>query len=353
MSTPAEIAQKARQEAVPPEEIGKPADTDITADPEVKKTVTENQQVFFLLTKTIADQVKRDLEERQDKSNTQKLAMFTVVIGIVSAIGSFLGYTFIDRSVDAAFEERLDEQLAKFSLASELALVSSNAEYYKIHGLQTEQENQDAIDRIAALNSTFIEGVVWSGDNIDFVSDRFANRIRLLRAVEPLMEEFAAWGRDDLVIKLYNAAPAVMERSDSVLQDVIHSLGRTLLSLPEGSDSWLTETGSAREVYQTYRSFADRAEAMAFPELYLLFELNLRHLAGASNEEMEALIDKISDLIPNDESLFIDHMTDLLNETWRGAPDAETRLISTRVRDFLSRWASASPALMAVLDNEA
>lgn len=352
MSTPAEIAEKARQEAVPPEEIGKPTDPDITADPEVKKTVTENQQVFFLLTKTIADQVKRDLEERQDKSNTQKLAMFTVIIGVISAIGSFLGYTFIDRSVDAAFKERLDAQLAQVTLVSELALLSSRAEYYQIEGLQTEQESHDLIDRVATLNSTFIEDVNWSGDNIDFISDQFANRTRLLQAIEPLMERFALQDRDDLVIKLYNAAPAVMDRSESVLIDVVHSLGRTLLSLPEGADAWLSEDGTAREMYQTYRSFADRAESIEFPELYLLYELNLRHLAGASNDEMEALVDKISDLNPYDESLFIDQMTELLNEDWRFEQNAETRLISTRVRDFLSRWGSASPALMVVLDNE-
>ncbi len=355
MSTPAEIAEKARQEAVPPEDLDKGKrldDPELMADPEVKKTVTENQQVFFLLTKTIADEVKRDLEDRQQKSSTQRLAMFGIVFGIVTGIGSLLGYTFIDRSVDAAFNQRLDAQLAQVSLVSELALISVNADSIYDFGITSEEESAELIDRVSVFYDNFVDNVPEGSENIAFVSDQFANASRLLRAVEPLMSAFADGERDDLIIKLYKAAPSVLERSESILQDVVHSLGRTLLALPEGASAWQEDDGSARDMYETYRSFVGRAEDMGYPELFLLFELNFRHLAGAPESEMLAMIDKINDLEEFDRRWFIDDMVILLTQGWRDEPDAKTRLVSDRVRNFLNRWAEASETLQLISEME-
>ena len=220
-----------------------------------------------------------------------------------------------------------------------LLLVKATRRYYKLHYLW-----RTTLDSIAKL---FVENPDISRTQQQEYSEA------LTFAVETLANNFAAADRSDLVGALERTTPAIAERSDIFTQNMAQNLGRELIGMPGGESAWRDFTGETIETYRRYQVYAKRANETGYPELYLVYELVMRHLGGVPNEEIYELVDDIISLSPGDLEAFQTLMVIHAEESYTTNPDATSGRVARRFRDFLDKYHERNPVLDSVWETVA
>lgn len=337
---------------------------------ETLRSALENEHIYTVLAEVISAKAVEKYEEKHARNRNFYLTLGAVALGLLGAVTTIVVDELLDarvaRSVktaiisqSAAADKSLDERIAlgvegaiktrfqKVDFASRLAPLNSDVRRIDASPGFAIDEAEKIIDQIEALYGGHASReAVESGVPLP---DVIANRNDLTFAIETMISNLAAIGDDTLVLRLSEIAPDVTEKSGTVTEVLVQTYGRDLLAAPAGAAAWTEGDGARVATFEKYRTYALRAEKQGFPELFIAFELLIRHMANRPRAEIEQLAGRIEDLNQVDHRGFMQIMDTLATQGFKIAPDSETRLIAERVRDFLAAYADASDTLKAIL----
>ena len=316
------------------------------SDPgEMKKLIAENPQVYSMLIAAVAREVMVWLEDNRARRRATFLASGSIAVAVLLAIGSFLINQLLLGQVQTAVDGAIEDNRASVIFQSRVAALNFRA----LRLDQAESFSQeDADDLIQSVESLYESGIGNTDDSTD-ADVRLQNILDLTFAVETIADSFAQADRDDLISRITDVAPDVTERSTVMTQLIVQVQGRNLIGTAGGADVWVDAAGAERELYAEYKEYAERARQTGFPELYLVFELIMRHMEGRPDEEMRQLIADVADLNEVDREGFERLMRSLVDGSFIRSPTAASRRIQARTREFLEDYEAVSPILGFIL----
>ena len=338
-------------------------------------TVLGNPQLFALLMSTIDQRVAVRTRERNESLRNWLIGVLTVSIIAVTTAGGFALDYFAAKAVKDTVAPILDSEVqGAVRPAAELAVENK---------LDTTVENAvaDAVQRVvdpaieqAVMAARFDSAVaalnfrVLNLDISDGFSEDEANHIigeiktlysipdagdgdieKLAFAVETAAESFAAATRPDLVNRLDDAAPDVLQISTTVTSVMVQTEGFVLLSDAGSPRSWSDSDGVLRDTYESYKKYANRAKVSGYPELYLVYQMLLGYVSEPNSEVIHNLIDDADSLSDEDAQHFVGLLSSLASGTVVSTDDARSRRASLSTRRFLCEYGTKGMWLPVVV----
>lgn len=287
---------------------------------------------------TIDERVAAGVRERNEGLRNWLIGILTIVVLILTTGGAFTLRYFVgetvDEAVDSAVERAVDPAVERavdaFRFDSEVADLN-----FRVLNL----------DLSEGFTSEEAESIIWA---IESLASKKQRLDKLVFAVDTAVKNFAAVNRLDLVTRLEGIAPDLFLNSAIVIQTMLHAHGFMLLADAGAPASWMDTTGSRRETYKSYRTYADRAELAGYPELYLLFEVLLGYMEGRSAQAIINLIEDIDGLSAQDTENFILLITAFATERFTAEPNAASKRAAGRVTEFLCEYGERSTLLRHV-----
>ena len=166
--------------------------------------------------------------------------------------------------------------------------------------------------------------------------------------METLFQNFAAADMPDFMLSLEEAAPDISKRSDVFLYYAMLTYGRKLLGAAGGVQSWQRENSENSRLLDRYQQYAIRARDSGFPELYLVGEIIIRHMAEHQQREIQELLDDVDTLNDRDKSNFEEILLSWATESFTSRPDASSQRLAERVRKFIDEYSDYSKILKTV-----
>ena len=303
---------------------------------------------YNLLRAAVLSDVMKWLEEDRARRRTASLTVASITTVALVAIAGVIVNELLVFNVERTVNQVISENLSSVTFQSRVAALNFRAVALdQADGFSVAEANV-IVQSIESLYETGIGDI--EDDNNRIPSDvRSQNIADLMFAVETAVESFAAADRNDLVAQIRNVAPAVSERSSVMTQIMVHMTGRNLIGLAGGADSWRDRAGIEQGIYQEYEQYAARARETGFPELFLVFELIIRHMEGRPDEEIRQLAAEVVDLNEVDRDAFITVMTSLVQGAFIDAPTAASERVMARTREFLETYRDSSSILESIL----
>lgn len=300
------------------------------------RTALDSEVLYVALSRSITASAIDKFEERHRNNRTLYITLAAAIASFVLAVGGFAVDAFIGLRVDQKVATAKSELETKYEFPSKVAAL--NTEIFLMD--QNDGLNSRDLDRlIQSARRLYIQAAsskaVENGLTLEEIDD---NRRFITFSIETLIENSVAAGLGERARQIEEFAPEVAETSNSILQSLVQSYGRDLLADPAAPGSWLREDGDLRQIYKRYKALALRAKDNGYPELYLFFELLLRHVEQRPEEEMQTLLDRIEVLNQTDRNFFMQLMTRLANGEYKREPDNESRHVAGIVRDFLEKY---------------
>lgn len=285
-------------------------------------TVLDNPQVYDLLKSTIDARVGVGIQERNENLRNWLIGILTGVILFLTAGGALTLNYHVSAVVDEAVALAVAKVEDTILFDTEVATLNLRMENLDSSESFTEEEAEGIIRAIRSL-----------------VSKGGEERLgELVFAMDIAVRNFVAVDRLDLVRRLEAIAPDLFLNSAVATQAMIQASGFTLLGDAGAPGSWTDAAGSRREIYETYRTYARRAELTGYPELYLLYEMLLGHVEGRPEETIRNLIEDADSLNEQDTGHFVRVMSSLAREEGVVVPTAESGRAASQVEAFLCKY---------------
>ena len=301
--------------------------------------VLDNPQVYALLMSTIDARVDVGIRERNENLRNWLIGILTGAVLLITAGGALTLKYHVDAVVDKAVAPAVAKAEGAIR-AADAILFDSEVAALNFRLLNLDQSEGFTLEEA--------EAIIWEIQSL--VSKGGEERLGELEfAMGTAVRNFAAADRLDLLIRLEAIAPDWFLNSATDIPTMIQASGFALLADAGAPDSWTDVAGSRREIYGTYRTYADRAEFAGYPELYLLYEMLLNHIEGRPEETIGNLIADADSLNVVDAGNFVETMF-LLVTGATVEPTAESERIVSRVAEFLCKYREQSELLHRVYE---
>ncbi len=315
------------------------SDPDQAGSEDAEAQTSDPAPAFALLQKAVFSDVKGWVEEDRARRRTATLTVTSISMVALIAIGGFLVNQLLVFNVERRVDQAVSDNLSSVTFQSRLAALN-----FRVVALDRASafSNEDAHLIIQSIETLYKSGVGEDNIPADVESQNISD---LMFAVETAVESFTSADRVDLVTQVTSVAPRVAEQSSRIAPIVVRLTAYNLIGMAGGADAWLDGTGREYRLYDVYERYVERARDTGYPELYLAFELILRHMAGRPGDEILELGAEVEDLNEIDEGAFIDTMEMLVEGELFMQPTAVSERVKERTREFLDAFGSSIPAL--------
>ena len=172
---------------------------------------------------------------------------------------------------------------------------------------------------------------------------------RLNGSITDLFDRTATFGLPGDVALLVSTFDEVTTFAGVDIQNSTRGLGRDMLGAPGGASEWMRGDGIYADAFPLYYDAILNAEAMAYPELALAFDLVRLHMEDPVDGSIGRLLDAVAKLNERDTALFVTEMERFVDESWRGFPDGYSGRVRDRTIAFLKDYSDASPLLTEIV----
>lgn len=317
-----------------------------TPEGRTERTSTKPEQPYHAMVVELASAKALEvLRGDRWRARLEAIGLSSAAVVLLLAIGGFLSNEVLDARVSKHIEASIDEELEGSNYRMELAFLELKVErLFGTDGL-TEEDLQQLVNNTRMLLNRFIK----NPDVAVAVTTERAEHIRPVLA--KCIELSARVGRGDFVTKCYDLAPDIVAASDEVTQTLVQHTGRRLLGESGAPEVWYNADGQPNLEYRQYMTFAERARNTGFPEVFLAFELVMRHMLDKPRDEIVGLIRDAETLSRVDlehfDALMMTHGT----EEFTSEPDASSGRVAERYIDFLEKYEKDSELIASILAN--
>ncbi len=257
---------------------------------------------------------------------------------IVVAAGGFL----VDKWLNVEIGERVNKYIEENQggLRSQVELISIKMEMEL--RLLDWKNNKGIPDKTLDLYYRDLGGLVNRHKNIPSGSLKESMRRDIVSLLERSIGVSAEADRNDFVNKFYNLAPDMLNNSDSVTQILVQHIGRRLIGEAGAPKTWFQKDGAHNDEYKQYKELTNRAHNTGYPEMFLAFELVMRHMEEKSDDEINGLIEDAEDLNERDKKQFVLLMVEHTTGGFSVNKDSSVRRVMERYKNFLEAYEKQS-----------
>lgn len=273
----------------------------------------------------------KEVQRRYEAQRNWAIGLFTVAAIVVTAFGGSVLRVIAEDAVNVA----LERSAGLIELEYQSAFLHYRATRMEEDNYFNVEEANSMIDELQSLYPKYRDAERPEG---------------LVVAAETIVKNAAAADRLDIIDRLQTAVPDIAANSEIFLQAVLNARGYWLIAAAGAPRSWLEADGPMREMHQNYALFAGKAWSGGYPELYLFFEVNLRHLEERPMEEIVNLVEDIDDLDDVRAGRFRTILVSYLTEGIVVRSTAESRRAAARVREFLCIYKDNSNLLSNIYE---
>ena len=249
-----------------------------------------------------ANTALENLREARRRQWLRLVSISSALVIVVSSIAGFLINELLDFRVRDRVEETIDLELADTRFSMEIARVnlSSTELNTKLNGDGVAKEDFERMrNELKSVVQTYLRD-----PHVRPKTQQERER-HVVPVLASLIDVSASAGADQYVDEFYNLAPEILKNSDSVTQTMVQHAGRKLIGNAGAPGTWRNDNGESTDEYRLYKTFAGRARATGYPELFLAFELVVRHMERVPRAEIEDLINDAKTLNETDKQQFI------------------------------------------------
>ena len=278
------------------------------------------------------------------RTRLEAIGLSSAVVILLIAIGGFLSNEVLDARVSKHIESIIYNELENSNYRMELAFLRlkadrlSNAE----RGI-SDETLEEMVDITRLVLNKFIKNtelpVAITQERTQDIRPTLAIFINLSAQID----------RGDYVNKFHDLAPDIVKGSDEVTQTLVQHTGRRLIGESGAPKVWFNEDGKPTNEYQRYRTFSERARNTGFPEVFLAFELVMRHMQEKPRKELIGLIADAETLNDRDMQHFIDLMLAHATGDFTTSPDAASERVINHYRGFLEKYQNDSELIAQIL----
>ena len=270
------------------------------------------------------------------RTRLEAIGLSSGAVILLIAIGGFLANEVLDTRVSKHIDASLYEKLEVSNYRMELAFLELKSERLSSTDELSEEMLKEVVDTTRVLLNRFIT-------NPDVPVAIAQARARSVRPVlATLINVSAGVGRGDFVNEIVDLAPDIVETSDDVTQTLVQHTGLRLIGESGAPDVWLNEEGEPTDQYRRYKTYAERARDTGYPEVFLVFELVMRHMLKRPEEEVVGLIQDAETLNMTDSEHFATLMVAFSTGAYTVRTDASSVRVVERYREFLQEYRSRS-----------
>ena len=277
----------------------------------------------------------KELREHRRREWQTIVGFLSAVVIVVTAIGGILVNEILDYRVNKHVKDTVQQRLSEPHFDLKMAAISM-----EVQALNAEKggNSEWRLTKIA----TDLRGLVdeYIRDSSIATEVRNTRMWTTLIAIEDLMELSEALEHYHLMYQFRDIAPKIVLESDPVAQMLMQHTGRTLIGMAGAPEVWHTEDGPI-DKYTQYQRYADRANSGNFAELFIAFELVIRHMKSAPRAELLELINDANKLPKLEKGLFVrilvNHQCGRFGKQEDGAADR----VSVRFKKFITDYSEA------------
>ena len=277
------------------------------------------------------------------RTRREIVGLLSAAVIFVVAIGGYLTNDVLDTRVSKHVEATIHEELETSGYRMELAFLQFNAN--RLSSTEkgvTEEVLEDMVDNADLVISKYINdpGVPFA------VKQERRKDIRSTLAA--FIDLSASGGSDEFVNKFLDLGTDIVESSDDVTQTLVQHIGRRLIGEAGAPDVWFNEDGTPTDDYQRYKTVAERARTTGFPEVFLAFELIMRHIQKKPSSELVGLIGDAKELNETDMGHFIRLMHAHATGDFTTNLNAASDRVVGHYRDFLETYQNDSELIAQI-----
>lgn len=297
-----------------------------------------NQPSDTLIPLVVDFAASKALERFHENRRRQRglfIGVLSTMLVVFGSISSIFVDQIIDRIVEGRVEQSIDQSLGDTRFRMELAHLALT-----VDKIELKLESKIGITREdLSLMRDEVNDMIQTYMRDPGISPK-ALRVRS-RGIEPilakLIEVSAETGQNGFVDRFYSMAPDILEDSNSVTQTMAQNFGQRLIGNPGAPKAWREGSGYSEE-YQDYKIFIDRANSTGYPELYLAYELVIRHMEGQSKDELRPLLDDARTLTLSDREQFVRLIVAQATGTFASKKTAFIERVTNRFSAFFEEY---------------
>ena len=288
----------------------------------------------------------KELRESRRRERAALVGLFSAVVVVLSSVGGFLVNEILKVRVNEGVEVAIHQQLSEPRFEMDVARIYLDTRTFQLdlevgRGI-TEEDLTRVRDEIGSLAETYIKDVEVPSEM------RRSREAALVPLLEQWIDISAGVGQSDFVDGFYNIAPELVEQSDSLTQTLVQHTGRRLIEKVGAPEVWFDSDRSPTPEYQRYKMFATRAKETGYPELFLAFELVMRHMLERPEEELLELIRDASLLGDVDKEAFVRLMRAHASGEFSQRRSGETERIMRRFGELIDEYNEALTPILGV-----
>lgn len=314
---------------------------DPIATSDLREVVAGNEQIYDMLVSTITERVTNKIEEKMTRLQNNLIGVLSVLTTFIIIAGSVLFGVFLNSRVEKAVNRAMEKNLLDAKFHPDLASVNFDVIRMTSSRGYSDDEAKRLISNLGTLYSIYVK------DDNRTPSEKQKYKEKLLYATEKSLELFALSGRADFISQLNGVANFAEIASDSIQTTLSEFYGRKLIGMPGAPEIWQTKDKYVQE-REDYKEFVKRAKESGYPELFNAFELIVRHMEKRPESELLEIIKDAETMNEKDSSGFVTIMIDHCLENFTKRPDAESRRVSERFKEFVTTYKGKSELIQLI-----
>ena len=229
------------------------------------------------------------LREERRRGRLTLIGLSSAVAIILIALGGFLVNELLDVRVSKRVQSTIHEELSDVNFKMDLIVFRADyEEAFKNVGIEGVSES--SLESAFAEAERLVETYVMEPDLP--VHESSERERAILPDLEKIIDIAASVDRSDLVNDFYNLSPKLLEKIDVMIQTLVQHFGRQLIGRAGAPRVWYdrVRAHASTEEYLRYSRLAERARDTGYPEMFLAFELIVRHVDERPRDEIVELI---------------------------------------------------------------
>ena len=290
----------------------------------------QDEHTSNLIAEAASHQVVRYLEERQARRRIATLTSLGFLISFAVGISGFLVNELLSIRVKSEVSSAIDNLLVPVKISGEIARLSG-----QIVAVTSGSLTPDTA-KLMVKNLENIKGYI----NHPALEAQERNRAKeeIMPIVEASSAKLAAAGQIELLEILENRFQEYFKTSGKITQMMVQVRGRQLIGQAGAPENWFDSRKEPSLTYSRYQAYANRAAKTEYSEMYLAFELILRHMRGRPERELLELIGDAKSLRSRDKNFFVHLMVQHAVNRIAKRKTARTNRIAKKFNSFLKEF---------------
>lgn len=294
--------------------------------------MSEDERTRNLIVDATCHEVLKYLEERQARRRVSTITVYGILVSLAIGIGGFLINELLVVRVKSEVSKVVENTILSVKISGEIVRLSNQV------AESTRKRLSPSIARRMVKNLELIS------EYIESPALNAEERKRAEEEIAPIVEsaalKLAEVNQIELLEVVENKFRKYFKNSGRITQTMVQVRGRQLIGQAGAPRNWFDSRNNPSRIYSSYQAYVNRAGKTEYAEMYLAFEMIVRHMLKRPDEELMELIDDAKSLQNRDRRFFVHLMVKHARNEIAAKKTSKTDRIAKNFKEFLKKFST-------------